>query len=406
MGLEKHVNLVCRRAGFHPSAVVLVATARCATTATATWPRAPRTSSGTSRSFGVGIDPVVAVNRFPEDSDADVELVRKLALEYGASRRRRRRATPSGGMARLLSLRRSPRPASGPQGCISRMTCRIRSSRRSRSWRARSTARPASSSATTPSRRSSPASGKGSSACRSAWRRHRCRCPTTPHPECTRGLHPPGPRDSPVHRSGLARRPLRRPDDHARPEAPIRRRSTSTSTSTEGRLGSDDNNMNGHHALHQSASFSATIRVRLENHPGAFAAPARSRAEGLLGAIDLVRVEADHKIRDVAVLAADASHRAHSGRGPRHRRRRARALVGPDVPPPPRRQAEVRPRAAEDAGRPVDGLHARGRPCLACDRRQPSQGLGSDHQAEHGRRRHRRDRRARPATSGRRARCP
>ena len=30
--------------------------------------------------------------------------------------------------------------------------------------------------------------------------------------------------------------------------------------------------MNGHHALHQSASFSATIRVQLENHPGAFAA--------------------------------------------------------------------------------------------------------------------------------------
>ena len=67
---------------------------------------------------------------------------------------------------------------------------------------------------------------------------------------------------------------------------------------------------NGHHALHQSASFSATIRVRLENHPGAFAALAGAiaGAEGLLGAIDLVRVEADHKIRDVAVLAADASH--------------------------------------------------------------------------------------------------
>jgi malate dehydrogenase (oxaloacetate-decarboxylating) len=68
--------------------------------------------------------------------------------------------------------------------------------------------------------------------------------------------------------------------------------------------------VNGHHALHQSASFSATIRVRLENHPGAFAALAGAiaGAEGLLGAIDLVRVEADHKIRDVAVLAADASH--------------------------------------------------------------------------------------------------
>ena len=66
----------------------------------------------------------------------------------------------------------------------------------------------------------------------------------------------------------------------------------------------------GHHELHQSASFSATIRVRLENHPGAFAALAAAiaDAEGLLGAIDLVRVESDHKVRDVTVLAADAVH--------------------------------------------------------------------------------------------------
>ncbi|HET6643157.1 MAG TPA: NAD-dependent malic enzyme [Gaiellaceae bacterium] len=67
---------------------------------------------------------------------------------------------------------------------------------------------------------------------------------------------------------------------------------------------------NGHHELHQSASYSATIRVRLENHPGAFAALAAAigEAEGLLGAIDLVRVERHHKIRDVTVLAADGAH--------------------------------------------------------------------------------------------------
>ncbi|HEX2292426.1 MAG TPA: hypothetical protein VHH55_03885, partial [Gaiellaceae bacterium] len=64
------------------------------------------------------------------------------------------------------------------------------------------------------------------------------------------------------------------------------------------------------HALHQSASFSATIRVSLENHPGAFAALAQAigDAEGLLGAIDLVRVEADHKVRDVTVLAGSPAH--------------------------------------------------------------------------------------------------
>ena len=65
----------------------------------------------------------------------------------------------------------------------------------------------------------------------------------------------------------------------------------------------------GHPAVHPSASFSATMRVRLENHPGAFAALAEAigGAEGLLGAIDLVRVGRGHKVRDVTFLAADAA---------------------------------------------------------------------------------------------------
>jgi malate dehydrogenase (oxaloacetate-decarboxylating) len=62
--------------------------------------------------------------------------------------------------------------------------------------------------------------------------------------------------------------------------------------------------------MHPSASFSATIRVRIENHPGAFArlAAAVGEAGGLLGAIDLVRVESSKKIRDVTVLADDELH--------------------------------------------------------------------------------------------------
>ncbi len=68
----------------------------------------------------------------------------------------------------------------------------------------------------------------------------------------------------------------------------------------------------GHPAAptHPSASFSATVRVRLQNHPGAFAALAAAIAEaaGLLGAIDLVRVERGTKVRDVTVLAGDADH--------------------------------------------------------------------------------------------------
>ena len=61
---------------------------------------------------------------------------------------------------------------------------------------------------------------------------------------------------------------------------------------------------------HPSASFSATVRVRLEDHPGSFAqlAAAIAAAGGSLGAIDLVRVERGTKIRDVSVLAADAHH--------------------------------------------------------------------------------------------------
>ena len=61
---------------------------------------------------------------------------------------------------------------------------------------------------------------------------------------------------------------------------------------------------------HYSASFSLTLRVRLENRPGAFADLARAIADagGLLDAIDLVRIEDGTKVRDVTVIATDAAH--------------------------------------------------------------------------------------------------
>ena len=61
---------------------------------------------------------------------------------------------------------------------------------------------------------------------------------------------------------------------------------------------------------HYSASFSLTLRVRLDDRPGSFADLARAIADagGLLDAIDLVRVEPGSKIRDVSVLATDAAH--------------------------------------------------------------------------------------------------
>jgi malate dehydrogenase (oxaloacetate-decarboxylating) len=61
---------------------------------------------------------------------------------------------------------------------------------------------------------------------------------------------------------------------------------------------------------HVSASFSATIRVRLADAPGAFGrlASAIGDAGGSLGAIDLVRVEKGIKVRDVTVDASDSEH--------------------------------------------------------------------------------------------------
>jgi malate dehydrogenase (oxaloacetate-decarboxylating) len=61
---------------------------------------------------------------------------------------------------------------------------------------------------------------------------------------------------------------------------------------------------------HYSASFSLTLRVRLADRPGSFADLARAIADagGLLDSIDLVRVEAETKVRDVTILATDAAH--------------------------------------------------------------------------------------------------
>jgi malate dehydrogenase (oxaloacetate-decarboxylating) len=60
---------------------------------------------------------------------------------------------------------------------------------------------------------------------------------------------------------------------------------------------------------HPSASFSATVRVRLADHPGSFARLAEAIGEngGSLGAIDLVRVERSTKVRDVGILATDTA---------------------------------------------------------------------------------------------------
>ena len=114
---------------------------------------------------------------------------------------------------------------------------------------------------------------------------------------------------------------------------------------------------------HVSASFSATIRVRLTDSPGAFArlANAIGEAGGSLGAIDLVRVEKGIKVRDVTVDASDADHLARIVESVRSDgRRRGRARVGPNVPDASRRQdRDALEGSRQDARRPLDGLHAR-----------------------------------------------
>ena len=92
MGMEKFLNIVCRAGGLSPSAVVLVATAKAlkhhggdpegGLDAIELGADNLRRHLEIVREFGLRA--VVAVNRFPGDTDDEVELVRRLALEHGA----------------------------------------------------------------------------------------------------------------------------------------------------------------------------------------------------------------------------------------------------------------------------------------------------------------------------------
>jgi formyltetrahydrofolate synthetase len=98
MGMEKLFDIVCRFGALRPSCVVLVCTVRALkhhgglANGSADQARAMAGivigSKNLERHLGIvrefGVPCVVAVNRRPDDSDDEVELVRKLALEYGA----------------------------------------------------------------------------------------------------------------------------------------------------------------------------------------------------------------------------------------------------------------------------------------------------------------------------------
>jgi formate--tetrahydrofolate ligase len=92
MGMEKFLNIVCRAGGLSPSAVVLVATAKALKhhggEPDGGSEAIERGAANLRRHLeivaGFGLRAVVAVNRFPGDTDEEVELVRRLALEHGA----------------------------------------------------------------------------------------------------------------------------------------------------------------------------------------------------------------------------------------------------------------------------------------------------------------------------------
>jgi formyltetrahydrofolate synthetase len=92
MGMEKFFDIVCRLGGLSPDAVVLVATVKAlkhhANDPDGGLDALEIGAQNMARHLGIvrefGLNAVVAVNRFPGDTDEEVELVKRIALEHGA----------------------------------------------------------------------------------------------------------------------------------------------------------------------------------------------------------------------------------------------------------------------------------------------------------------------------------
>ncbi len=92
MGFEKFVDIVCRDRGLAPSAVVLVATTQALKhhggDPDGGVPAIERGAENLAANMNivreVGIDPVVAINRFPGDERVELDAIRSLSLELGA----------------------------------------------------------------------------------------------------------------------------------------------------------------------------------------------------------------------------------------------------------------------------------------------------------------------------------
>jgi methylenetetrahydrofolate dehydrogenase (NADP+)/methenyltetrahydrofolate cyclohydrolase/formyltetrahydrofolate synthetase len=92
MGMEKFFNIVCRAGGLRPNAVVLVATVKALKhhggDPNGGLDVIERGGANLARHLGIvrefGLNAVVAVNRFPGDTEEEIALVRDLALHSGA----------------------------------------------------------------------------------------------------------------------------------------------------------------------------------------------------------------------------------------------------------------------------------------------------------------------------------
>ncbi len=119
MGMEKFFDIVCRVGGLQPSAAILVATAKALKhhggDPDGGIDVVEKGAANLIRHIGIikefGLTPVVAVNRFPTDSDDEIELIRKMALENGAfaaeTERRGRRGRQGRRRARRGGRRRN-----------------------------------------------------------------------------------------------------------------------------------------------------------------------------------------------------------------------------------------------------------------------------------------------------------
>jgi formate--tetrahydrofolate ligase len=92
MGMEKFLDIVCRVGNLQPSAICLVTTVRAlkhhAEDPDGGVEAVEKGAANLQRHLGIvsefGLKAVVAINRFPDDPEDEVEAVRRLALEAGA----------------------------------------------------------------------------------------------------------------------------------------------------------------------------------------------------------------------------------------------------------------------------------------------------------------------------------